>query len=415
MAFPLYQNQKSYLRPYYKFSVPYNGDLRFVDIIISDFKQWVDSFYGSFGIDEFGGGRAQKKVFIDSFGELKRIIKKLSKHNINFIYVINNTNLMNREFNKTYIKKYFNFLKKLKKIGVKIITLSNPYLIKVTKEKFPDIQIQGSVNLKIRSKAEVIYALGLGCDEITLHYDLLKNIPELIKIRQITNKTLRLIPNDIYIMNCPWQKGHTRMQGAHSRIKNSKTPYFSYYRNKCVNLRHYYPEEIFKAMWFPPEHIDNYINIGYKHFKLLDRLATTHWNIRSLKAYIDKKSPDNLELILGTYGRASNIEKFLPLVSSNDTPYPIEKLELVPKIKNINHERSKTLLNIWYSPHHQYSTPLGCNSCEICKHLSKINLSFPKKKREIAKKNNRIYQKEITKLEFIEKLNNSYVQRINYE
>ena len=259
----------------YKFSVPYNGDLKFVEKVILEFRQYVDSFYGSFGIDEIGGGRAQKETFINSFKELKTIVEKLSKYNINFIYVMNSTNLMNREFNRTYIKNYFRFLKRLIKIGVKVITLSNPYLIKITKEKFPNILIQASVNLKIRSKEEVVYALKLGCDEITLHYDLLKNIPELIKIRKLTNKILRLIPNDIYIMNCPWQKGHTRMQSAHSRNKGFKTPYFSYYRNKCVNLRHYYPEEIFKAMWFPPEHIDNYVAIGYKHFKLLDRLATT--------------------------------------------------------------------------------------------------------------------------------------------
>lgn len=134
-----------------------------------------------------------------------------------------------------------------------------------------------------------------------------------------------------------------------------------------------------------------------------------------MKAYIEKKSPECLESILGTYGRPSNIKEFSQLVSFNDAPYPIEKLELVPKIKNINHERSKKLLNVWYNPNHHYSNLWECNSCKICKLLSKINLEFPKKKREIAKKNNKIYQKEITKLEFIEKLNNSYVQRIKYE
>lgn len=142
----------------YTFSVPYNGDLKIVEIVISNFKQYVDSFYGSFGIDEFGGGRAPRDNFINSFEELKRIINKISEHNINFYYVINSTNLMNREFNKFYIKKYFNFLKQFIEIGVKGVTLSNPYLIKITKEKFPNIIIQGSVNLKIRSKEEVTYA-----------------------------------------------------------------------------------------------------------------------------------------------------------------------------------------------------------------------------------------------------------------
>ena len=68
------------------------------------------------------------------------------------------------------------------------------------------------------------------------------------------------------------------------------------------------------------------------------------WNIRVLKAYINKKSPDNLSLILGTYGRPSNVGKISRLTSLENSCYPIEKLELIPKIKNINSEKTKNLL-----------------------------------------------------------------------
>jgi len=47
--------------------------------------------------------------------------------------------------------------------------------------------------------------------------------------------------------------------------------------------------------------------------------------------------------------------------------------------------------------------------------LSQINLEFPKKDRKIAIENNKKYQKEITKFDFIKKLNNSQPQRIEYK
>ena len=89
----------------------------------------------------------------------------------------------------------------------------------------------------------------LGCQEMTIHYDAFKNRDALARIRALTKIDLKLIPNDVFIMSCPWHKSHTRMQAAHTRHKEVETPYFNYYRNECMNLRHHKPDEVFKAMW----------------------------------------------------------------------------------------------------------------------------------------------------------------------
>ncbi|UTR16384.1 U32 family peptidase [Salipaludibacillus sp. LMS25] len=393
-----------------KFAIPYNGDEKLIDEVISDYLPFVESFYGSFGLDKFGGGRAQKENFIKSKEELKQIIKKLERNNIEFNYVINNTSLMNKEFQPDFIKEFKSFISLLISLGVKIVTLCNPYLISLTKEFFPEIKISASVNFKIRSLDELQYTAQLGCDEVTLHYDILKNFSVLKQIRKNSNMLLKLIPNDIYIKECPWQKGHTRMQGAHSRNKSFKTPYFSYFRNKCVNIRNYRPEEVLKAMWIPPINIDKYTKIGYTHFKLLDRLATTKWILRVLKSYIDKTDTYRLEEIMGTYGVTSNIKKEIDSLSKNDPPYPKEKLEVIPHI-NFTKEKNINIINFWSSDSH----PLDCGNCSMCYEMVNGVLEYPENMRETARRNNQEWQESITKLKFIEKLNNSYIQRIEYK
>ncbi len=394
-----------------QFSIPYNGDIELVNKILEGYSENVDSFYGNFGIDPFGGGRAQKSIFIDTFEELKEIISRLKEKQISFNYVINSTNMMNREFVPDYKKLFLGFIEKLLDLGINTVTLCNPYLIQETRQAFPDINISASVNFKVKSLEELNYITELGCSEATLHYDLLKNFKELRKIRENSNLLLKLIPHDVYINNCPWQKGHTRMQGAHSRQKDFTSPYFSYYRNKCVNIRNYYPEEILRASWFLPEEIDNYTNIGYSNFKLLDRLATTSWIVRVLELYSSKETPENIEEILGTYGGKSNISNFESLPCESNSIYPKDKLELIPNI-NIDKEYSEKLRAYWFSDKHN---TINCNTCKHCNSIAIKELDFPKDKRDIAIKNNYVWQEQITKPEFINQLNDSFVQRIEYK
>ena len=395
------------------FTVPYNGDPKLVDIIVKQYKSHTICMYGSFKFDEFGGGRAQKENTDQSLELFLKDVKRIKENGIDFNYVLNNTNLLNREFSPEYIDSYRAFIEKLISYGITTVTLSNPFFIELTKKEFPQVRISGSINLKARCWNEIKYALSIGCDELTLHYDINKNIAELKHIREKVGNdiTLKLIPNDVYIMNCVWQKGHTRMQGAHSRKKDVKTPYFSYYRNKCVNIRNYYPEQIFKAMWIAPEHIKTYIDIGYNHFKLLDRLASTEWIINVLNAYICQKPMPNLENLLGTYSTKTRAKmKTLPPLSEDDNIYPIEKLEAVPTITLSKKDTPATQ----YRLNDSHPKESDCNGCDQCKNSARHNLDYPLTLRQSAIHNTREWQQKITKIEFIEKLNMSSSQRISY-
>lgn len=387
-----------------KFALPYNGDIELVNRSLLKYSDHIESFFGNLGIDDFGGGRAQTESIIKNEDELKLIFDKLKSADIEFNYVINNTSLMNEEFTNEYLDRYIAFVKKLIGLGIHKITLSNPFLIRYTKSEIPDLKISASVNLKIRSWEELEYLIGLGIDEATLHYDLIKNFAELKRIRSNTNLLLKLIPNDLYISNCPWQKGHTRMQGSHSRNSRIKTPYFSYYRNKCVNIRNIRPEEIYIGKWISPVDIPKYIGIGYENFKLLDRLATTEWILRSIEIYLEQKRESHLEEILGTYGSKSNIDTEISNNDLNDEIYPREQLELIPEISHINNKA-------WYFTNHNND----CMHCSLCQKAADDGLVFPESKRHQFIQKNQIWQSQITKSSYIRKLNSGRIQRIEYK
>lgn len=198
------------------------------------------------------------------------------------------------------------------------------------------------------------------------------------------------------------------MQGAHSRKKTVPTPYFSYYRNQCMNLRNYHPEEICKAMWIAPDQLWRYKDIGYNHFKILDRMAQTDWIIRATKAYIAEKPYPHLERILGTYGRR-HTEGFLEPLKGSDPSYPIRKLEYVPQIQSPG-LRGIDIVKYWSSEDH----PQDCNHCRACYALFERTVVFPEKAREIAIKRNYEWQSRITKISFIESLSETLTQRITY-
>lgn len=139
---------KNFSKGFTYFTLPYNGDIGLVEAILSDYSQYVTSFYGSLGIDDFGGGRALPQKKHSNKENLKHIIQILSSKNIFFNYVLNNTNLRNREFDPNYLQKYYNFISELQSYGVCIITLSNPYFIEKLEKfsKHSDISLCQSQN-----------------------------------------------------------------------------------------------------------------------------------------------------------------------------------------------------------------------------------------------------------------------------
>lgn len=75
---------KNFSEDFTYFTLPYNGDIGFVEAILSDMFAICNFFYGSLGIDDFGGGRALSQKKYSNKENLKHIIQILSSKNIFF-------------------------------------------------------------------------------------------------------------------------------------------------------------------------------------------------------------------------------------------------------------------------------------------------------------------------------------------
>ena len=45
-----------------KFALPYNGDMEFIDQSLSKYGNYIESYFGNLGIDDFGGGAPKLKI-----------------------------------------------------------------------------------------------------------------------------------------------------------------------------------------------------------------------------------------------------------------------------------------------------------------------------------------------------------------
>ena len=104
------------------------------------YSEYIESFFGNLGVDNFGGGRAQTKEILNTTLQLKTIISKLDTYEIDFNYVINNTSLMNEEFEPEYISKFDSFLRNLIKIRSEKNNIKQSISNKTCENKFSRIE-----------------------------------------------------------------------------------------------------------------------------------------------------------------------------------------------------------------------------------------------------------------------------------
>ena len=135
-------------------------DLRLVETVLSDYRDYVPSFYGSLFRDGLGGGRVLDHSHPQTLHDLKAIVAALSSKGIEFNYVVSSTHALNREFDPAYRKGFLDFVSSVRAIGVSIVTLANVTLIELTRSEFPDLRISASVNPRTRTPADVCLPLG---------------------------------------------------------------------------------------------------------------------------------------------------------------------------------------------------------------------------------------------------------------
>ena len=186
-------------------------------------------------------------------------------------------------------------------MGIKRLTVSTPYLLEKIKATFPEFYIKTGIYAQIDTPRRARFWFDLGADALTLEsFSINRDFAILKSIRKAVNCDLHLIANHPCLPNCPMQSYHQNCF-AHSS-DGTKKLFIDYCFLKCTHNRLTYPSNLIKACWIRPEDINYYEQIGYTHFKLLERGIPSSELLKRIKAYSEGLSSENLAELILPYG-----------------------------------------------------------------------------------------------------------------
>lgn len=189
--------------------------------------------------------------------------------------------------------------------GVKpeVVTTTSPFVARVIKMKYPDIDIRASVNLKIGSTLAMEYVSDI-YDSFYMNRDLQRDIPTMKKFSawcKAHGKKLCMLVNSGCVRNCPSQVFHEtllahgfwRASNESFRLKTGVTLCWELFHDRKMY------EEVLRCTWIRPEDLHHYAPYA-EVFKLSTRDAFL-----------------NQDLILRAYTTASHKGDLLDIIDPN--------------------------------------------------------------------------------------------------
>ena len=208
--------------------------------------------------------------------QLVKDLRECRENGIKLDLLINATCYGEKSYTAAWRKTVEGAIEYLDSFGLKpeVVTTTSPFVAKSIKNRWPEIDIRGSVNLKIGSTLALEYVEDL-YDSFYMNRDLQRDIPTLKLFSEwckAHGKKLCMLANSGCLRNCPTQVFHEtllahgfwRAGNERNRMKQSPT--------LCMQLiteQNKY-EEILRQTWVRPEDLhyyDPYVEV----FKLSTR------------------------------------------------------------------------------------------------------------------------------------------------
>lgn len=258
----------------------------------------VDEVYGKLPFDGISGGRPRYMATPVSQEALSDYVQLLDSHAIAFNYLVNGSCMGNREWTRSWQKKIMSLLGKIQDMGIRRLTVSTPFLLELVKRRFPEFKVRIGIYAQVDTPLRAKFWEDLGADSITLEsFSINRDFPRLASIRKSVKCELQLIANHACLPNCPMQSYH--QNGFAHASDDSDVLFIDYCFLRCSRKRLEDTSLFIKAGWIRPEDLRVYEDMGYTTFKLLERGIPSSELLKRVKAYSERRSPENLaELIL---------------------------------------------------------------------------------------------------------------------
>ncbi len=271
----------------------------------------IISVYGRLPWEVIGGGRPGTALPYVSRPEAEAHIARVRRRGWDFNYILNASCLGNMEYTSTGHRDIRRLLDWMCEAGVNATTVAVPYLIEIIKRHYPQLRVVASVFCHIDSVDQARFYQDLGADEITIVQLYNRQFNFLRKLRQNLSCKLQIIVNNACLLGCPYRRYHANINAHASQCGQPNLP-FDYPVINCSRVRLQCPAEVIKSPWIRPEDLHYYEGIGINRFKLSGRTKSTEWLIAAIKAYAQRRSPDNFAELLSVPNGPGSCKRKLP-------------------------------------------------------------------------------------------------------
>ena len=284
-----------------KLSLPCNWDLA----LLEKTKELpVYDFYGAMNTTPVGHARSAFIIPDVPEDTMRSFIEKAHERGCKFSYVMNAPNMANLEFDPQVHGKILEYLHWLVECGVDTVHVSNPYLMEVIREQFPQLAVNASVVCGICSvdMAQEYERMGVSTMNVGLESN--RDFNALRAIRKSVKVPLIIIPNLADLRNCPYRNYHYSILGYTTQQHHAAATWRSWAMDPCIlqcNERKLTtPVEIMKSCFIRPEDLHYYEKAGITICKISGRHQNTEWIVRTATAYANGSYRGNLIDILDT-------------------------------------------------------------------------------------------------------------------
>ena len=252
-----------------------------------------------------GLSNARAKVYDnpDDEARIAADLKYCREHGMKLDILANATCYGEEAFTEEQRLLIVDIIKKLDRMGLypEIVTTTSPYIAKVFKTSFPDIEVRASVNMRLRNTLAFEYLAPL-YDSYYICRDVQRDLPTFRKMAawcRDHGKKMCMLANSGCVRNCPWQVFHETL------LSHRFTDTFSEMESQKLELlcNHVFMEkktyaDFLRCTWIRPEDI-HVFEPELETIKLSTREA--NYPIEIVEAYVNASYDGNLLRLMDPY------------------------------------------------------------------------------------------------------------------
>ena len=252
-----------------------------------------------------GLSNARAKVYknADDEARIAADLKYCREHGMKLDLLANATCYGEKAVTEEQRLQIVGIIKHLDEMGLypEIITTTSPYIAKVFKVNFPDIEIRASVNMRLRNTLALEYLAPL-YDSYYICRDVQRDLPTFRKMAAWCSdhgKKLCMLANSGCVRNCPWQVFHKTLLSHKftDTFQEMETQRLELLCNRVFMHKRDFTEFL-RCSWIRPEDIPVF-EPSLETIKLSTREA--RYPLEIVEAYVNGSYDGNLLRLMDPY------------------------------------------------------------------------------------------------------------------